>query len=141
MEVLVVVVIVAAAFFVLQTSGALNITYTPTQIAGYANNAGFSGSDLVMAVAIALAESGGQSAVPGDQGTSIGLWQIHTTAHPEFAGWDLADPQTNANAAFSIYSASGNAFTAWTTYNNGISSTLLAKASQGVSQMQQGLSA
>lgn len=95
------------------------------QIAQYAANAGFSGDDLTVAVAIALAESSGRSGPPdGDQalaptnGPSKGLWQINigSRAHPEYATVDLYDPQTNANAAFEIYQNAGYSFRPWTTY-------------------------
>lgn len=97
-------------------------------IAVYASNAGFSGPDMATAVAIALAESSGnpnsynpETAAKG--GTPIGkgsygLWQIYLRDHPEFAGWNLYDPQTNANAAFSIYQRKGG-FTDWSTFTQG----------------------
>lgn len=91
-----------------------------SQIAGYAANAGFAGDDLPTAVAIALAESGGDSQnQTGDGGTSWGLWQIHWTVHPEFDKSQLLDPQYNANAAYALYSRAGGAFTDWSAYNNG----------------------
>jgi Lysozyme like domain len=99
---------------------------TAGQIAQYAAAAGFAGGDLVTAVAIALAESNGNPAAynpetaagaPAGQG-SVGLWQIFLMMHPEFAGEDLTDPQTNANAAYSIYSIAGG-FTPWSTYTSG----------------------
>lgn len=95
------------------------------QIAQYAANAGFSGNDLVTAVAVALAESGGNPQAVGDtklaptNGPSIGLWQINTgsKAHPEAASSDLTDPQNNANWAFSIYQAAGSSFRPWSTFD------------------------
>jgi hypothetical protein len=92
-------------------------------IAGYAQNAGFSGVDLVNAVAVALAESGGDPGAVGDldltPGGSVGLWQINLKAHPDLAGLDLTDPQTNANAAYQVYSDAGNSFGPWTTWKTG----------------------
>jgi len=96
-----------------------------SNIAQYARNAGFSGADLVTAVAIALAESGGDPKAFGDRelapddGPSIGLWQINvgTKAHPEYTGANLTDPQTNANVAFTIYSRAGNSFRPWATFD------------------------
>src|SRR5271163_4681913 len=101
---------------------------SPAQIAQYAAAAGFTGNDLLTAVDIALAESGGNPAAynpetaaaggtPQGQG-SYGLWQIYLKMHPEFAGANLADPQTNANAAYSIYAIAGG-FTPWSTYTSG----------------------
>ena len=91
----------------------------PSTIAGYASNAGFTGIDLVTAVAIAYAESSGNPNAVGDNGDSTGLWQINLPNHPEYQGVDLTNPQTNANAAFAIYSAAGNSFSPWTTFNTG----------------------
>jgi hypothetical protein len=107
--------------------GALN-GLPAEQIATYAANAGFSGADLATAVAVALAESGGnpgaynpeptaKGGTPRGQG-SYGLWQIYLRDHPEFAGANLYDPQTNANAAFAVYSAAGG-FRPWSTYKYG----------------------
>lgn len=90
----------------------------PWTIAGVASTAGFTGSDLVIAVAIAYAESSGNpnasNTVPPDN--SYGLWQINLNAHPEYDPTSLLDPQTNANAAFAIYQAAGNSFKPWGTY-------------------------
>ena len=99
----------------------LAVGETPLSIAGYAQNAGFSGFDLGIAVAIAYAESAGNPNAIGDLdlGTSVGLWQINLAAHPEYDQQTLLDPQQNANAAFAIYSAAGNSFSPWTTFNNG----------------------
>jgi hypothetical protein len=107
---------------------------SPAQIAQYAAAAGFSGADLVTAVAIALAESGGNANaynaepqdVPGNYGRasagdglgSVGLWQIYLAAHPEFTGENLLDPQTNANDAYAIYAVAGG-FHPWSTYTSG----------------------
>jgi Lysozyme like domain len=94
-----------------------------SQIAGYAANAGFSGSALNTAVAIALAESSGNPSVVGDTsitpGGSVGLMQINLAAHPEYSAADLLDPQTNMDAAYQIYQDAGGSFTPWTTYNSG----------------------
>lgn len=100
---------------------------TASQIATYAANAGFTGQDLITAVAIALAESSGNpnaynpetaANTPSGQG-SYGLWQIYLNMHPEFAGQNLYDPQTNANAAFQVYTEAGGTFTPWSTYSGG----------------------
>lgn len=98
-----------------------------SQIAGYASAAGFTGDALNTAVAIALAESSGnpsaynpETAAGTPQGIgSYGLWQIYLYKHPEFANLNLNDPQTNANAAYQIYSNNGSNFSAWSTYNSG----------------------
>lgn len=106
------------------------------QIAVYAANAGFQGTDLQRAVAIALAESSGNPNVVGDlnltPGGSVGLWQINLAAHPEFAGMYLTDPQTNANAAYSVYQAAGNSFSPWSTFKSGAYEAYLPQAQSAV---------
>lgn len=101
---------------------------SPAQIADLASRAGFSGDDLAVAVAVALAESRGgdpnaynpelQVGTPEGLG-SYGLWQIYLFKHPEFSGSNLYDPQTNANAAFSVYQNAGFSFSPWTTFTSG----------------------
>lgn len=101
---------------------------TPQQIAQYAYNAGFRGDALNQAVAIALAESGGnpqaynpETAAGTKTGSgSRGLWQIYGTAHPEYNNSKTFDPQVNANAAFKVFKEAGNRFTPWSTWNNGV---------------------
>lgn len=94
---------------------------TPEQIRALAVTAGFAGNDLEIAVAIALAESSGDQSVLGDLtlGVSVGLWQISLRWHPEYTEAELEDPQTNANAAFAIYTKAGNSFTPWSTFKSG----------------------
>lgn len=92
-------------------------------VAKAAAAAGFSGADLVTAVAIAYAESAGNQNAVGDQnlaperGPSIGLWQINIgdRAHPEYAQDDLTNPTVNAQRAYEVYRREG--FRAWSTYD------------------------
>jgi len=108
---------------------------TPAQISYYAQNAGFSGDDLAIAVAVAMAESGGnpvtynpetaaKGGTPDGEG-SYGLWQIYLKDHPEYTYSNLYDPQTNANAAHDVYSAAGG-FHPWSTFNSGAYQAYLA---------------
>jgi hypothetical protein len=98
----------------------------PATVQSYAEAAGFSGSDLNVATAIALAESSGNPTAynpetshgtPAGQG-SYGLWQIYLKAHPEFSSVNLYDPAANAAAAYHIYSQAGG-FHPWTSYTSG----------------------
>lgn len=114
-------------------TGGCGVILTYNQIFQYAQKAGF-GADSQTAAAIAMAESRGNTEaynkepqdVPGhynrvspDDGLgSYGLWQIYSAAHPEYSGWDLTEPQTNANAAFNIYSEAGG-FHPWSTFKSG----------------------
>lgn len=112
-------------------------------IAGVATNAGFSGEDLVVAVAIAFAESSGNThAHNGNAGTgdnSYGLWQINMLGSMGPArrrqfdiskNEDLYQPNTNASAAYKLYKSRGS-FKDWSTYNNGSYKTHLNKARKG----------
>ncbi len=110
----------AAYAFQDQIVGVAGGNLTAEQIRSLASNAGFSGWDLETAVAIAFAESSGNSASVGDLtlGISVGLWQVNLKYHPEYTHQELLDPQTNANAAYSIYQAAGNQFTPWSTFKN-----------------------
>lgn len=105
--------------------GALGMKLSASEIAQFAAGAGFYGDDLVTAVAVALAESGGnpsaynpetQAGTPQGQG-SFGLWQIYLFKHQEFVMLDLYNPAANAAAAFSVYAAAGNSFRPWSTFS------------------------
>lgn len=111
------------------------------EISKFARNAGFLGNDLTIAVAIALAESGGrvkaynpetQAGTVQNHG-SYGLWQIYRQAHPEFDGWDLNDPQINANAAYEVYRDAGFSFKPWSTFKSDSYLAHLNAAQTGVS--------
>lgn len=88
-----------------------------SQLAGLAQGAGFTGSQIPIMVAIALAESGGDTnAVHTNSNgtTDEGPWQINSVHH--FTG-NLFDPQVNAAAARTVFNSQG--FQAWSTYNSG----------------------
>lgn len=77
-------------------------------------NAGWTGSDVPIAVAIALAESGGNSDASNPSGAK-GLWQVMWALHG-FAG-NPYDPQTNAKAAHQVFVSQG--WNAWTVHMTG----------------------
>jgi hypothetical protein len=119
------------------------------QIAVYASSAGFSGDDLVTAIAVALAESSGNpnaynpeiaAGTPSGKG-SYGLWQIYLKAHPEFEGRNLYDPQTNAIAAYSVYRGRGGNFLPWSTFKNGAYMSHLDAAYDALNPPEQGVTA
>lgn len=135
----IVIGIVGVALFLIWSGGGMKLQ--PNTIAGYATQAGFSGNDLVTAVAVALAESGGDSkaynpevaaGAPIGKG-SYGLWQIYLHAHPEFANDDLYDPQVNADDAYEIYAKAGNSFQPWSTFKNGAYQAHLTVAQSSIS--------
>lgn len=110
------------------------------EIAGAAKAAGFSGANLAKAVAIALAESGGNiyahNAVPPDN--SYGLWQINMLGsmgparRKQFglkSNTDLFNPTTNAKAAYAI-AGGGKNFRPWSTYTSGAYLRYLSRANK-----------
>lgn len=119
---------------------------TKEQIAGYAKGAGFSGDDIGIAVAVAMAESGGNTqahnTTPPDN--SYGLWQINMygnlgpsrrTSLKLKSNDELFDPAVNARAAHTIKQGSG--WGAWTTYTSGkykkhLDESLASKIASGV---------
>lgn len=99
-----------------------------SQIAQLAYKAGFRGEALNIAVAVALAESGGNTnaynpelaaGTPPGSG-SRGLWQIYGVAHPRYNNDSAFDPKVNAQAAFEVFREAGNRFSPWSTYNAGL---------------------
>ena len=137
MAIVIVFAVVGVAFVMLAGGSTFGLglsNMTADQIAQYADQAGFSGPDLQVAVAIALAESSGNPSAVGDLtlGVSVGLWQINLKAHPQYTQAQLVDPQQNANAAYAIYQAAGNQFTPWSTYNGGQYSSYIVQAQSGV---------
>lgn len=101
-----------------------------SDVARYAYAAGFRGEALVIAVAVAFAESGGKSDAIGDWslqdstwGPSLGLWQVRSVKAVSGTGQArdgsrLSDPLFNAQSAYQI-SSGGTNFGPWTTFNNG----------------------
>ena len=85
--------------------------------------AGFTGTDLPIAVAVAQAESGGNplaTHVNSDGSTDLGLWQINNRAHPDLiASGDWRDPASNARMAYSVWQAAGGSFSPWVTFTTG----------------------
>lgn len=118
---------------------------SPAQIAEYAHDAGFRGQDLTIAVAVALAESSGDTKAhnPVAPDDSYGLWQInmHGGLGPdrreEFdldSNRELFDPAENAKAAWAI-SGEGDSFEPWSTYTNGAYRQYLDEARAGIRKL------
>jgi hypothetical protein len=114
----------------------------PAQLAAVCSKAGFKGGNLIIAVAVALAESGGNADAIGDKGMSFGLFQINAHAHPDLIpGWSSVDrklhqetawndPYVNAGFAFKI--SGGAHWGAWSTYMHGTFKNKIPEAMQGV---------
>lgn len=93
---------------------------SPVAIAEHAARAGWRGGDLIVAVAVAMAESGGrETAHNTSRGADArGIWQVNVAhdAHPDLASLNLYDPATNAKAAYGIWKAGG--WGPWQAHNN-----------------------
>lgn len=98
---------------------------SPHEIAWVAKEAGF--TDLPTAVAVALAESGGDTESLGrsTSGASVGnrdhgLWQISGRWHPDLlTSGDWRDPQANARMAFAVFTNAGSVWTPWHAFTSG----------------------
>lgn len=77
---------------------------SPECVAGYAAAAGFSGNDLITAVAVARQESDFRTDAANS--CCVGLWQINLKAHGVTAK-DMQLPMRNAQQAFKIWKAAG----------------------------------
>jgi hypothetical protein len=94
------------------------------QIADVCRQAGFWGKGLTTAVAVALAESGGNPAAVNTTGNfpeasrDRGLFQINSFWHPEVTDAEAFDPLLNAHAAYTI-STGGMDWDAWSSYTQG----------------------
>ncbi|GAA2749635.1 hypothetical protein [Kitasatospora cinereorecta] len=106
---------------------------TINQLCDLAKDAGFTGDDIRIAGAVAMAESGGRADAIGDTGLvdakwgpSIGLFQIRSLRRPQDFGYpdnlrveqSLSDPEYNTKAAKAIQQQAGN-WSAWSTFTNG----------------------
>jgi hypothetical protein len=116
------------------STGAASVTYSNTgcvqsihssvripdaSIATYAASAGFRGSDLAVAVAVALAESGGDPravCVDANGSRDEGLWQINSVhGYPSSCTFD---PSCSAAVAYRLYLGRGRSFGDWVTYSS-----------------------
>lgn len=113
---------------------------TAVQIAAYARSAGFSGNNLVIAIAVAFAESTGSTTALNKRTKCAGLWQIHPIHQRSHKSWTrswLYQPGNNAKAAW-VISNKGKNWRPWEAYTNGsyrkyLSTARKAAASAGSS--------
>ncbi len=100
-------------------------------------------SDVVTAVAVAWAESGGETTAHNDKypDDSYGLWQINMLGKMGEArrkqlglssNQELFDPATNARAAHQVWTDAGGKWTPWTTYTSGAYMTHVPAARRAV---------
>lgn len=95
---------------------------TDLAIALAAQQAGF-GDSIATAVAVALAESGGNELAVNTRNTNgsadYGLWQINSVHAADLKAGDWRKPTDNAKMAYAVYSRAGQKWTPWVAYNNG----------------------
>ncbi len=109
------------------------------QVAQQAQQAGFTGNNWVISVAVAEAESAGWTRarlIDTDCSVDRGLWQINSYWHGEVSDSCAFDPVCNAQAAHTIWANGG--WTQWTTYNNGAYQAHMAEAQAAVNQVSGG---
>ena len=120
-------------------------TLADVEIARYALGAGFPRSEAVTAVAVALAESGGDPASHNDNAAtgddSYGLWQINMLGglgaprRREFGiarNQELLQPAVNARAAFLVWKDAGRRWLPWSTWKHGSHRQFLGRAERAV---------
>lgn len=92
-------------------------------IASAAVAAGFPRDQIATAVAVALAESGGNATAKNTANkngtTDYGLWQINSIHKADLAGGDWTNPRDNARMAFAVYSRAGKKWTPWYAWRDG----------------------
>ena len=110
---------------------------TGKHVASVARVAGWSGADLVTAVAIAYAESGWDDTArggPNSNGTyDYGLWQINDIHKPTQT--EKTNSVANGQRAYRIYKEAGNSFKPWATYNDGKYKRHLGLAQEAVKEL------
>ncbi len=108
-----------------------------------AAQAGFTGQGLRLAVAVGLAESGGNPTARGPNpptpgcpagSTDRGAWQLNNCYHPEVADACADDLACAARETYRI-SAAGSDWREWTTYTSGAYHTQLAAADQALAAL------
>ncbi len=112
-------------------------TLTASQIAAYAFATGLRGQNLTVSVAIALAESGGNTAAKSST-NDYGLWQINYPAHASlgYSKDQLLRPDINAKAMYTI-SSGGTNWHPWTTYQSGAYQKYMATAQAATASINQ----
>lgn len=114
--------------------------YSPRQVAQIAAGGGFRGKALTRAVAVALAESGGNSQAvnvnsDATRSRDRGLWQINSRWHPEVSDAQAFNPTDAARAAFRI-SSGGRDWSPWAAWPTAAGAQL-GRARIAVAQVQQ----
>jgi hypothetical protein len=110
--------------------------YSTVQVAQFAQQGGFTGTNWVIAVAVAEAESAGWSharLIDTDCSVDRGMWQINSYWHSEVSDSCAFAPTCAAQATHTIWANGG--WTQWTTYTNGAYQAHMAEAQAAVNQV------
>jgi cell wall-associated NlpC family hydrolase len=106
-----------------------------------AASAGFTGADLVTAVAVAGAEPGyvpTATHVNADGSVDYGLWQINSSHASLLASGDWRNPVDNARMAYEVWltaPSGGRNWSPWTTYRTGAYQPYMPTGQQAVQQL------
>lgn len=95
---------------------------TPAQMAGALKAAGFTGTDIVIGVAVGMAESGGRTDATNrntNGSTDYGVWQINSIHKDALAMGNWSDINANARMAKLVFDQAGHSWRPWVTYNTG----------------------
>lgn len=118
--------------------------WSTDQLAGLVWRLGLRNRRAVVAVAVCLAESGGNDKATGHNGPTRGcpngsrdrgLWQINDCYHPGVSDGCAYNPTCNGHAMLSI-SGNGANWRPWSTYNNGRYLRFVRQATQSVYDVQ-----
>jgi Lysozyme like domain len=116
-------------------------------VAASAQRAGFQGQTLQIAVAVGLAESGGNPGAnrhnpptPGcpDGSVDRGPWQLNDCYHPEVSDGCAYQPDCAATQTYRI-SAAGSDWSSWTTFATGAYRAQLVAAEQAIANLDTGV--
>jgi Lysozyme like domain len=108
-------------------------------IAGFARQAGWAGGDVALATAIALAASGGDDAYEdaplwGAGQHYVGLWGVDITANPQYDASLMRNPVYSAEAAHTLWLASGRRWDWSPVYRSGAYRHFAAEAAFATTQ-------
>jgi len=116
----------------------------PIRCAKAARNAGWTDANLVIATAVALAESGCDPKAVGNNpptegcpsgSRDRGAWQINDCYHSEVSDACAFKLRCNADASYDIYRDAGNSFQPWTSYNTRAFRFFLTDARRAVKRL------
>jgi hypothetical protein len=111
------------------------VALTVKQVAALAYDAGWRGNDVVIATAVAGAESSYDPNAEGprlcSKGGARGLWQINVCVH---TCPNVTDPKANAACAYRIYRSQG--WRAWEAHSNGSWKRFQADAARAYAELQ-----